>query len=81
MNPFSMVVAIVLIVTAGRVLMHMRDRSRGAAPQAAVDSAETMRLRQEVGQLKERVQVLERVITDNRSSADLVSEIERLRDR
>lgn len=81
MNPFSMVVAIVLIVTAGRVLMHMRDRSRGTAPQAAVDSAETMRLRQEVGQLKERVQVLERVITDNRSSVDLVSEIERLRDR
>ena len=38
-------------------------------------------LRDEVKQLKERIHVLERVITDNRSSIDLDREIERLRDR
>ncbi|WP_443030038.1 hypothetical protein [Sphingomonas sp. ZB1N12] len=35
----------------------------------------------EVQQMKERIQVLERVITDNHKSVDLDREIERLRDR
>jgi hypothetical protein len=38
-------------------------------------------MREEMQRLKERVQVLERVITDQRSSMDLHGEIERLRDR
>ena len=42
---------------------------------------DTRRLTQEVRDLKERIQVLERVITDNRSTSDLDREIERLRNR
>ncbi len=46
------------------------------------DSArDTQALRGEIQQLKERIQVLERVITDERKSIDLDREIERLRDR
>lgn len=44
-----------------------------AAPQA--DPA----LRREVEELRERVRVLERIITDERKSRDLSDEIERLR--
>ena len=79
MGPFSMVVMIILIVTIGRIV-----QARYAAPRqenANVDSAEAMRLRGEVQQLKERIQVLERVVTDNHASVDLDREIERLRDR
>lgn len=80
MNPFEMVIAIVAIVMIARVIMH-RQKTLSQQPLPPVDSADTIRLRDEVKQLKERVQVLERVITDNRSSMDLDQEIERLRDR
>ena len=46
-----------------------------------VEAASAQALRAEVQQLKERIQVLERVITDERKSIDLDREIERLRDR
>lgn len=79
MNPFSMVVCIVLIVAIARVL---RERYRHQGPQIApAESVDTLRLRDDVRQMKERIQVLERVITDNHKSVDLESEIERLRDR
>ena len=88
MNPFEMVVAIIVVVTIGSVLkarygIH-KDQDgneiyRGTDNAAA---AENTRLRDEVRSLKERVQVLERVITDsNASSAQLEREIEALRDR
>ncbi len=78
MNPFEMVIAIVLIVMIARVIMHRQRHSQPVGQQT--DSAETMRLRDDVRALKERVQVLERVITDDRKSIDLDREIERLRD-
>lgn len=82
MGPFSMVVAIVFIAMVGRVLQaryrYNAMEHRGTGP---VDSAETMAMRQDVRQLKERIQVLERVITDNHSSVDLDRQIEQLRDR
>ncbi|RZM36446.1 MAG: hypothetical protein EOP67_06405 [Sphingomonas sp.] len=79
MNPFTMVVCIVLIVAVAKV-MRERYRTHGSqiAPQ---ETADTLRLRDEVRQMKERIQVLERVITDNHKSVDLDREIERLRDR
>ena len=80
MNPFSMVVCIVLIVMAAKVLT-ARYRAMGDAPTKPADSIDTLRLRDEVQQMKERIQVLERVITDNHKSVDLDREIERLRDR
>lgn len=76
----EMVVAIVLIVTIGKVL---RARYRQTPDQAApVETAETARQREEVRVLKERIAVLERLATDdNSSSVRLDKEIERLRDR
>lgn len=79
MGPFSMVVAIILIVTIGRVLQ-ARYRALGRE-QSPVQSADAMRAAEEVRLLKERVAVLERVVTDNHGSLGLDREIERLRDR
>ena len=79
MNPLELVLGIVAIVFIARVL---RDRYRyGALADRSGGRGEMQLLREEVRQLRGRVQVLERVITDNHGSVDLVSEIERLRDR
>lgn len=81
MNWAEMIVAIIVIVTIGRVLQ-ARYRTGGDAPSAEPGEAlENRQLRHEVQALRERVQVLERVITDNHSSSDLDREIERLRDK
>jgi len=88
MNPFEMVLGIIIVVTIGSVLrarlgIHKdrngNERYHGVDPAAAADAA---RLRDEVRTLKERVQVLERVITDSEaSSLRLDREIEALRDK
>ena len=90
MNPFEMVVAIIVVITIGNVLKSRnggRRRSRGLegleglAEQDPAQRLEAERLREEVRALKERVQVLERVITDNETSLRLDHEIEKLRDK
>ncbi|MGN6817165.1 MAG: hypothetical protein ACTHJR_00670 [Sphingomonas sp.] len=87
MNPFEMVMGIVLIVTIGSIVrakmgvgrdnrgtdFHLRDPGL---------SEENRQLRNEITSLKDRIAVLERVITDtNNSSANLDREIEALRNR
>jgi hypothetical protein len=70
MNPFEMVVLIVLIVTIGRVAAgrygrrRNRDHGLAAAADEAPSAAETARLRAEVTRLNDRIQVLERLATD-----------------
>ena len=87
MNPFEMVVAIIVIVTIGSVLMarfgiHKDKHGNEVFSGNDTASADAARLRDEVRALKERVQVLERVITDNEaSSLRLDREIEALRDK
>lgn len=82
MNPFEMVVLIVAIVMIASVFKmrqgprHRRGRDEGDEP---VERAETLRLREEVKMLKERLHVLERITTEKESS--LSREIEELRDR
>jgi len=80
MNPFEMVVLIVAIVMIAGVFKSRhgsRRRNRnGAEP---IEHAETLRLREEVKMLKERLHVLERITTEKESS--LSREIEELRDR
>ena len=80
MNPFEMVVLIVAIVMIAGVFRsrHGSRRLRGR-DDAAVEPAETLRLREEVKMLKERLHVLERITTEKESS--LSREIEELRDR
>ncbi len=86
MNPFEMVVAIVVVVTIGSVLRalfrHGSDNNNGTINLRDDRTAEdNQRLRGEIGNLKERIAVLERVITDNNSASNLDHEIEKLRDR
>jgi uncharacterized protein YlxW (UPF0749 family) len=76
---------IVLVVVVGSVLRaafggrsRRRDRNHDRDV-VARDDAETARLRDEVKQLKERLQVIERITVDKENS--LEREIERLRDR
>ncbi len=80
MNPFSMVVMIVLIVTIGKVLAP-RVRARAYQQDNTLQIAAMTETRDEIRQLKDRIAVLERVVTDNHGSIDLDREIERLRDR
>lgn len=88
MNPFEMVIGIVLIVMIASVLKARYRAKHGIAADgtgketfAVRDTGEASRLREEVSSLKDRVQVLERVITDQRQTSDLSIEIEKLRDR
>ena len=79
MNPFEMVVLIVAMVMIASV---MRARYGGRHRRSQVDgadSAEALRLREEVKQLKERIHVLERITTDRENS--LSREIDELRDQ
>ncbi|WP_156256436.1 hypothetical protein [Sandarakinorhabdus oryzae] len=82
MNPFEMVVLIVLIVTIGRVFSGRfgnREQRRlakmGVLP--AQDNGENQRLQAEVARLNERIRVLERLATD--PAKRLSDEIESLK--
>ena len=87
MNPFEMVVIIVLIVVIGRVVSARygltsggrRGRGLGATPPADDGSAEAARLRAEVTRLNDRIQVLERIATD--PAKRLSDEIEQLKNK
>jgi uncharacterized protein YlxW (UPF0749 family) len=76
-----MVVAIVAIVMLAAVLKARfhGGRRRGAVEADPQERAETLRLRDEVKQLKDRLHVLERIATERENS--LSREIEELRDR
>jgi hypothetical protein len=87
MNPFEMVIGIVLIVTIGSIIRAKLGvgRDRTGIDVSLRDPAlgqENRQLRHEITSLKDRIAVLERVITDtNSSSANLDREIEALRNR
>ncbi len=75
-----MVVAIVAIVMIAAVLKaRVHGGHRRLREEDPQERAETLRLREEVKQLKERLHVLERIATDRENS--LAREIEELRDR
>jgi hypothetical protein len=79
MNPFEFVIAIVFITGIFSLLRHrMGIRQRWDRP-AVEDSQETLRLREEVKDLKERLKVIERITVEKENS--LAKEIESLRDR
>ena len=79
-----MVLGIVLIVTLGRTL-RARYKAMGGVYEdengKTIRHPQTDQFNSEVKQLKERIAVLERVITDERGSRELDREIEKLRDR
>jgi uncharacterized protein YlxW (UPF0749 family) len=73
-----LIVAIVMIASILKAKMGIRRDSKGNE-YVARDDRETERLRDEVKQLKERLQVIERITVEKENS--LEREIERLRDR
>ena len=81
MNPFEMVAIIVVAVMIASVLRakygHRRRGEGGEIP--AQERAETLRLREEVSELKERIKVLERITVEKENT--LARQIEELRDR
>ena len=80
MNPFEMVIGIVLIIAiAGVLKARYGIRQDKHGNEYHVGDGETRQLREEVKALKERIHVLERIATDQNSA--LEHEIERLRDR
>ena len=94
MNPFEFVLAIIAIVSVVRIVRYrMGDRSAFEKPFMSRrdgrrrgltsghdedDQGETMRLRDEVRQLKERLHVLERIAVDKENS--LARQIDELRE-
>ena len=85
MNPFEFVLGLMILMFAFRIIsfrLGMRtrwDRRWDRVDGPPQDSGETLRLRQEVQDLKERIKVLERITVDKENS--LAKEIESLRDR
>jgi hypothetical protein len=82
MNPFEFVIAILILVFAFTIIRHKMGipvRSMREMRGDPADSQETLRLRVEVSQLKERIKVLERITVEKENS--LSKEIESLRDR
>jgi hypothetical protein len=81
-NPFEMVAIIVVAVMIASVLRakysHRRQDGEGTQI-SAEERAETLRLREEVKQLKDRIHVLERITVEKENS--LSRQIEELRDR
>ena len=92
MNPFEFVLAVIVIVSIVRVIRYrMGDRGafdkpwmsrRDGGRQGFVDDGQsegdTPRLRDEVRQLKDRINVLERIAVDKENS--LARQIDELRD-
>ena len=84
MNPFEFVLAILVLTFVFSIVRHkmgipVRSMRQMRGFRDAEDSQETLRLREEVKELKERLKVLERITVEKENS--LAKEIESLRDR
>ena len=85
MNPFEMVVLIVAIVSVASVIRAkhgvVRRKGEDVYVGPARDDEDAERLRGEVRQLRDRIQVLERIVTDGdtRRAESLEREIDALR--
>lgn len=81
MGPGSTIVAIIAII-AFVIIRINRDRYRATSlQQPPVDPAYTASLEREVADLRKRLEVLERIATDEGETRRLSREIESLRDR
>lgn len=78
MGPFEMVVAIILIITIGKIIQTKQKRTK---THRLLNSAETQQMQDEIAALRKRIQVLERIATDSSSANDLNRQIEELRGR
>ena len=90
MGPFEMVVAIILIVTVGKIISAKQKAKHGIVEdedmlgnktQRLISNRDTQAMQDEIRLLKDRIQVLERIATENNSAHDLKRQIEELRGR
>ncbi len=90
MDPFQMVVAIIAIITIGRIIQTKQKAKHGIVEDQdfmgtkthrLLNDADTQQMQDEIRALKERIQVLERIATDNNSASDINRQIEELRGR
>jgi len=88
MGPFEIVVAIILIITVGKIVQTKQKAKHGIVEDqdfmgtkthVLLNGAETQKMQDEIKALKERIQVLERIATDNNNANDLNRQIEELR--
>ena len=80
MNPFEMVAIIVVaVMIAGVLRAKYGHRSGGEDSITPQERADSLRLREEVKELKERIKVLERITVEKENS--LSKQIDELRDR
>jgi hypothetical protein len=81
-NPFEFVIALFVIVFAFTLIRHKMGipvRSMREMRDGVRDDPENERLRGQVHKLQERINVLERIVTDR--GADTAAQIEALRER
>lgn len=90
MDPFQMVVAIIAIITIGRIIQTKQkaklgivedENFMGTKTRRLLNNADTQQMQDEIRALKERIQVLERIATDNNNMSDINRQIEELRSR
>ena len=82
--PFFFAIVAIVAITSFAKIMRSRHAAMARIELARADSADTAQtaaLAREVAALNTRIAVLERIITDNRSSVNLAHEIDALRDR
>lgn len=81
MNPFEMVAIIVVAVMIASVLRakYGHRRTGAADGETPQETAENLRLREEVTELKKRIHVLERIAVEKEDT--LTRQIDELRDR
>lgn len=90
MGPFEMVVAIIAIVTIGKIIQNKQRAKHGIIEdedmlgnktQRLTGNNDTQAMQDEIKILKDRIHVLERIATDNNSASDINRQIEELRNR
>lgn len=80
MGPFEMVVAIVFIATVGSIIRAKHRVGKDwKGNDVSLGDPDSDRMKDEIVTLKDRIAVLERVITDTNSASSLDREIEKLR--
>ena len=82
MNAFEFVLAVLFLVFAFAIIKHklgIPSRSIREMRGEPADDAENARLRSQVKQLQERINVLERIVTDR--GVETAAQIEALRDK
>ena len=75
----QVIVVLIMAIVMVTLVLKARYQSRHPAPAQALDRPETLRLREQVSELRERIKVLERITLEKENS--LARQIEELRDR